>query len=165
MIFASELSEKEIEKLNESRENWKEKAQTRQQKLRSIGIKVRDLEKSREKWKIRAKQNQKRIKELEEENKRLKRGKQEMIISEKPPYHQYSLSQISLSINQVIISGNSFRGVSKNWQISVEHYGLGKLGFNTFQLPSYSAIRTWWTRLGLYELQREKEKRYNFSIR
>ena len=81
MIYSCE---KKIERLNESRNNWKQKAHRRQQKLRSTGIKIRDLERSREKWKIKAKQNEKRIKELEEENKRLKREKKEVIISEKP---------------------------------------------------------------------------------
>ena len=112
MIFSWE---KKVERLNESRNNWKQRALSRKQELRRAGIKIRDLQKSREKWKIEAKKNEKIIKELEKENEKLKRKNREIIISEKPKQHQYSLSQISISVNQIVESGNSFRGASKNW--------------------------------------------------
>ena len=145
--------------LNESRNNWKQKALSRKQELRSAGIKIRDLQKSREKWKRKARKKEKRIRELEKENKQLKIEKPDIIIEEKPKHHQYSLCQISISVNQIVISGNSFRGVSKNWQIFVDNYEDVERGFKNKKLPSYSVIRTWWSRLGLSELQREKEKR------
>lgn len=156
MIFSWE---KKVERLNESRNNWKQRALSRKQELRRAGIKIRDLQKSREKWKIEAKKNEKIIKELEKENEKLKRKNREIIISEKPKQHQYSLSQISISVNQIVESGNSFRGASKNWQIFVDNNDEIKQIFVSQKLPSYSVIRTWWSRLGLFELQREKEKR------
>ncbi len=153
------LSEKEIERLNESRNNWKQKALYRQQELRRAGIKIRDLEKSKEKWKKEAKKNEKIIKELEKENEKLKRKNAQIIVEEKPKEHQYSLSQIAISVNEVVESGNSFRGASKNWQIFVDNNDEIEKIFGREKLPSYSVIRTWWSRLGLFELTREKEKR------
>lgn len=143
----------------ESTNNWKQKALARQQELRRAEIKIRDLQKSREKWKIETKEKEKIIKDIEKENQELKSKKTQIIIEEKPKGHQYSLSQISISINQVVISGNSFRGVSKNWQILVDNNEEIERLFRGQKLPSYSVIRTWWARLGLFQLQREKEKR------
>jgi hypothetical protein len=153
------LSEKEMERLNESRNNWKQKALYRQQELRCAGRKIRDLEKSREKWKKEAKKKEKILKELEKENQQLKRKNTEIIVEEKPKKHQYSLSQIAISVNEVVESGNSFRGASKNWQIFMDNNGEIEKIFGREKLPSYSVIRTWWSRLGLFELKREKEKR------
>jgi hypothetical protein len=47
-----------------SRENWKETALLRQNKLRALDIKVRDLSASREKWKQRAMQAEKELRLL-----------------------------------------------------------------------------------------------------
>ena len=46
---------------NESRDNWKEKALSKQKKLRKSQVRIRDLEKSREYWKERAKQAEKEL--------------------------------------------------------------------------------------------------------
>lgn len=151
--------DKKMESKKQSINNWKQKALVRQQELRSMQIKIRDLQRSRNKWKIEAKEKEKIIKELEKENQELKEKKTEIIVEEKPKGHQYSLSQISISINQVVMSGNSFRGVSKNWQILVDNNEVIEQLFTWQKLPSYSVIRSWWARLGLFELQREKEKR------
>ena len=159
MISSSEVNDLKILCLNESENNWKQKALVRQQQLRRAGIKIRDLQKSREKWKIKAKEKEKKNRELEKENQQLKTKNTEIIIEEKPTDHQYSLCQISISINQVVESGNSFRGVSKNWQIFVDNSDEIERVFGRQKLPSYSVVRTWWSRLGLFELQREKEKR------
>jgi len=53
------------------------------------------------------------------------------------------------------MSGNSLRGVERNWQIEEEE----KRGELTEKVPSYSVIRQWLGKIGLYELKREKEKR------
>lgn len=157
MIICS--SEKEMESLSESRKKWKQKALYRQQELRRTEIKIRDLQKSREKWKKEVKKKEKIIKELEKENKELRRKNVEIIVEEKPKEHQYSLSQIAISVNEVVESGNSFRGASKNWQILVDNNDEIEKIFGREKLPSYSVIRTWWSRIGLFELKREKEKR------
>ena len=45
----------------QSRENWKETALERQQKLRALEIKIRDLSLSRENWKKRAMKAEKEL--------------------------------------------------------------------------------------------------------
>ncbi len=54
-----------------------------------------------------------------------------------------------------MISGNSLRGVEKNWRIEEEEKGEEAQE----KIPSYSVIRQWLGKVGLYELQREKESR------
>ena len=46
------------------RDNWKEKALEKQEKTRSLEIKVRDLLSSRENWKARALEAEKKLKSL-----------------------------------------------------------------------------------------------------
>lgn len=55
-----------IRVFKQSRENWKETALERQQKLRALGIKVRDLSLSRENWKKRAIKAEKELRILGE---------------------------------------------------------------------------------------------------
>ncbi len=49
----------------EGREKWKERALSKQKKLRAMEIKVRDLALSREKWKEKAKQLEASLQEKE----------------------------------------------------------------------------------------------------
>jgi chromosome segregation ATPase len=51
----------------ESRNNWKQKALDRQERLRSADVKMRDLTKSRDKWKQETKESKRRIEQLEKE--------------------------------------------------------------------------------------------------
>jgi hypothetical protein len=137
---------------HESRENWKEKALLKQQKLRVAEIKIRDLEKSRELWKQRAKAFEKELKELKELKKtEIDSKKKGESLSKRAKRHHYDLRKIGISVKQIIISGNSLRGVQKNWEFWEEDISENK--------PSYSSIREWIGRIGLYELIREKEKR------
>ena len=61
---------------------------------------------------------------------------------------------MAISLKQIIISGNSLRGVEKNWLIEEEEREEVQE-----KIPSYSVIRQWLGKLGLYELKRGKEKR------
>ncbi len=61
-------------------------------------------------------------------------------------------------MQQIIISGNSLRGVAKNWLIE-KRENEEKLWVIKDKTPSYSVIRQWLGKVGLYELQRPKEKR------
>jgi hypothetical protein len=54
-----------VQWFHESRENWKEKAQSKQKRLRAAEIKIRDLENSRDKWKERAKKAEKELSQRE----------------------------------------------------------------------------------------------------
>ncbi len=57
-----------------------------------------------------------------------------------------------------MISGNSLRGVEKNWAIE-KRENQEKSSKIEEKIPSYSVIRQWIAKVGLYELQRPKEKR------
>ena len=50
------------------------------------------------------------------------------------------------------------RGVEKNWTIEKRENQAEGEG-NESKIPSYSVIRQWLAKIGLYELQRPKEKR------
>lgn len=54
-------------------------------------------------------------------------------------------------MQQVIVCGGSLRGVEKNLKLSASDLEIST--------PSFSSIRNWLGRIGLYELQKEKEYR------
>ena len=84
--------------------------------------------------------------------------KGEIIVEAKPKNYSYSLRTISISLQEIIISGNSLRGVEKNWTIEKRENQEKKSEIEE-KIPSYSVIRQWLAKIGLYELQRPKEKR------
>jgi hypothetical protein len=55
-----------------------------------------------------------------------------------------------------MVCGNSLRGVQKNWLLEQNNQEQ--------TIPSYSIIREWLGRVGLYELSREKEKREDWLL-
>lgn len=55
------------------------------------------------------------------------------------------------AVQQTIDSGTSLRGVEKNLKLDAYE--------EEFSTPSFSSVRNWLRRIGLYELQREKEYR------
>lgn len=67
--------------------------------------------------------------------------------------HHYTVDIVLMSIQLLIKCGTSFRGIEKTI----------KLFFNNFleshKTPSFTCIRKWLGRIGLYELNREKEYR------
>ncbi len=65
--------------------------------------------------------------------------------------HHYSVKTIQISVEQIINCGSSLRGVEKTFELYVDFFGQGT--------PSFSSIRKWLGRIGLYELNREKEYR------
>ena len=90
--------------------------------------------------------------------KRTSSKKGEIIVEAKPKNYSYSLRTISISLQQIIISGNSLRGVEKNWVIE-KRENKEKNAEIEEKIPSYSVIRQWLAKIGLYELERPKEKR------
>ena len=68
----------------ETRENWKNKAQDKQDKLRANDQKIRDLSRSRDKWKARARQERQKVKALEKEVEKLKKKLNQLIKSNPP---------------------------------------------------------------------------------
>jgi hypothetical protein len=65
--------------------------------------------------------------------------------------HHYSAETIQISVQQVIECGSSYRGVEKTFELDKE--------ILTQDPPSFSSVRKWLGRIGLYELTREKETR------
>lgn len=65
--------------------------------------------------------------------------------------HHYSAETIQISVQQVIECGSSYRGVEKTFELYKE--------ILTQDTPSFSSVRKWLGRIGLYELTREKETR------
>lgn len=149
----------------DSRERWKKNAAIKQKKLRSLSVKARDLSISRDSWKAKAK-------ELEAENRRLKQEietlkKTSFLLNSSsigelksesahelqiaPRGHVYPLGVVKLAIEQVILSLSSFRGVQKTFELFAQLFNL--------PIPSYTSIRNWVFKLGLYELKKEKEYR------
>lgn len=139
-----------------SRDNWKNKALEKQDKLRGLEQKIRDLEKSREQWKDKAKKAEKKVKELEREReKRKKTDKSPSDFQKVTPSvaiaHHYTIQTIQISVQQVIDGGNSFRSVSTTMKLLSENFELDS--------PHFSSIRKWVGRVGLYELYRKKAHR------
>jgi hypothetical protein len=65
--------------------------------------------------------------------------------------HHYSVKSIQISVQQVINCGSSYRGVVHTFELYQEILSQ--------ETPSFSSIRKWLGRIGLYELNREKEYR------
>ena len=56
-----------------SRDQWKQRAAEKQQKIRALLVKIRDLSNSRDKWKQKANELQQKINQLSKENAKKKR--------------------------------------------------------------------------------------------
>lgn len=65
--------------------------------------------------------------------------------------HHYSIQTVQKAVQQTIDSGSSLRGVENNLKLEVSDEEV--------TTPSFSSVRNWLGRIGLYELQREKEYR------
>ncbi len=131
------------------------KALLKQKKLRASEVRIRDLEKSREYWKQRAFEAEKEFEQREEVLKD-ETKKEEPLTLIKAKGHHYSVEVIKLSIEKIMVCGNSLRGVEKNWELEPNNQEKS--------YPSYSIIREWLIRVGLYELSREKEKREDWLL-
>jgi len=141
------------------RDIWKQRALEKQARIKSLAIKVRDLEKSRDQWKSRAKAAESQLSPsktanstemvpfLKEDNPRVLTG--EFIpagecSTDIPVKHQFPVYVIHLAIEQVIVCLNSFRGIQKTFECLAPFFNL--------PVPSFSTVRNWMLRLGLYQL-------------
>jgi hypothetical protein len=142
--------------LKGSRDNWKDKALEKQKKVRVFEQKIRDLEISRKRWKSQAKKAEKKVKELEKELEKLKKvDKASADFQKVKPLtaisHHYTIQTIQISVQQVIEGRNSYRSASMIMKLLSEKFEIDS--------PHFSSIRKWVGRVGLYELNRKKEKR------
>ncbi len=138
-----------------SRDQWKERANQKQKRMRGLEIQVRDLSRSRERWKEKAKQAQQELDQLKGEQV----GKTEpdsQTIAEPgeqtaclcvPVGHHYPIFVVQIAIEQIIHSLQSYRGCQKSFEVFSRFLPLPQ--------PSFSCIRQWLLRVGLYELQQE----------
>jgi len=151
-----------VRHLFQSREKWKVRALENQKELRKSQIKTRDLEVSRSQWKERAKQAEKELSLAKREQKQehlLETPQGENSVQkcialthgEAPKWHCYPVFIIYLGICQVIRAFTGFRGGARSLEITSEVMGI--------ESPSYSSIRLWTYRLGLFLLQRPIEYR------
>lgn len=69
----------------------------------------------------------------------------------RPKGHHYPVYVIQIAIQLIIQGLNSLRGVEKTFEVLAQ--------FWQWPTPDYSSIRQWGLRLGLYELNRQKEYR------
>jgi len=75
-------------------------------------------------------------------------------VLESPPPRggQYSVSVISLSLKLVLHAGSSLRGAAASMMLIVQEQ------FAAFAVPSFSAIRSWLLRVGLYALTKPLQR-------
>lgn len=157
-----------------SRDAWKEKAGQRQKEVRALEVKVRDLSRSREQWKEKAKGWQEELRQIKKEQRSVSDESQgersstkaiegtirppeaEEIALTAPAGHHYPVFVIQLGIQQIVQNLNSLRGSQKNFELWAQFFAV--------HTPSYSSIRRWLLRLGLYELQKGPEYRTDWII-
>jgi hypothetical protein len=147
------------------RDLWKNRALERQKIVKSLMVKVRDLSKSRDNWKQRAKVAEselRQVKKTQPSSSKLEKCPEnqvalagEFIPADEcsaliPTKHQNPVFVIQLAIEQFMTSLNSFRGCQSTFEL------FGK--FFPIPTPSFSNIRHWILRAGLYQLLQLPEK-------
>jgi hypothetical protein len=147
-------------------DSWKAKALDRQKRLRSLGIKLRDVTISRDHWKKRASEAEKKLTEIEaeKEQSQCKDGKDEPVVGEiiegkrltadsiQAPYaHSYPVFVIQLGVESVLDVLTGFRGAARN---------LGMISrLINMPVPTFNTINQWVFRLGHYLLNQPVEYR------
>ncbi len=154
-----------------SRDNWKAKAVERRKIIKRLQIEARDKGASRDQWKQRAKNAEEALREAEEKlsqaEKKSGEGEQgagvesfkglplapgvEGTVLSPPKGHVYPLFVIQLGIQGMVDALMSVRSDAMGFQLWAQFFAA--------PTPSFSTVRTWVFRLGLYELQREREHR------
>jgi hypothetical protein len=156
-----------------SRDNWKARSREKQKRIKALEIKVRDLAESRDYWKNQAKTAQRQLSIVQAgETEKPEKGK----ITEKthaleviepeittgtsvPKGHVYPVFVIQLAIQQLIQSLTSLRGCQVNFELFSPFFK-----FELINTPSFSNIRNWLYRIGLYALTQPKVHREDWSL-
>ena len=147
-----------------SRDLWKAKYKTLQERLKAFRTEVRDLRRSRDRWRAKAEA-------LEQETNRLRARLQQQVEQSPraepavttgpdpafeliPPRHQFGLVQVLLMLGWVL-RGMSLRGTCSalDWMHEMDV----EWGFN-FPVPHCTTVRLWLLRLGYHKLHRPKEQ-------
>ena len=147
-----------------SRDLWKAKYKTLQERLKAFRTEVRDLRRSCDRWRAKAEA-------LEQETNRLRAQLQQQVEQSPraepavttgpdpafeliPPRHQFGLVQVLLMLGWVL-RGMSLRGTCSalDWMHEMDV----EWGFN-FPVPHCTTVRLWLLRLGYHKLHRPKEQ-------
>lgn len=144
-----------------SRDKWRERSKAKQKRIRALETKVRDISKSREQWKQKAKQAQQELAALrdkvkdqietseaspkEEAEIEKEEGQPQAGSGQRAMGHHYPVEVVQLGIEQITHSLNSLRGSQKTFALFSQHFCVA--------VPSFSSIRHWLLRVGLYELK------------
>lgn len=141
-----------------SRDKWRQRSQAKQKRIRELETKVRDLSKSREQWKQKAKQAQQELAAVKEKRPQRPEARlqEEAHVEQaagglgegggqRASGHHYPVEVVQLGIEQVIHSLNSLRGSQKTFELFSQYFWVA--------VPSFSSIRHWLLRVGLYELK------------
>ncbi|MCC5611187.1 hypothetical protein LC612_31630 [Nostoc sp. CHAB 5834] len=67
--------------------------------------------------------------------------------------HHYTVDIVLIAIQLLIKCGTSFRGIEKTLELFFNNF------LESQKTPSFTCIRKWLGRIGLYDLNREKEYR------
>ena len=146
------------------RDMWRIRATEKQNKIRALEIKVRDLSNSRNNWKERAKIAFDKLKEIKKEKPEssISQAQQNQALTGElikdgqlltpesrlaPARHVYPIFVMRLSIESVLLVITGFRGGNRNLEL------MSQLIY--FSVPSMSIIRYWVYRLGYYLLQKK----------
>jgi len=153
-----------------SRNQWCAHAAEKQEKIRALETRVRDLERSRSKWRERAQQAERVVAEGEaskhqggsgaldrdekvQEVEYLPRGK----AAPSAQGHRYDLSWVEGALLQLLVGLSSLRGACR---MLGEYCGLGEDG----QMPTVSTVRSWLFRIGLCVLQQPVLRRDDWIV-
>jgi hypothetical protein len=150
-----------------SREKWKARALERQQRIRALEVKVRDLEESRARWKAKAQAAEARGQKAASEASATPAGEDEEVQEGEwlpgaetrwasPARHAYPLLIMFITVHQVIVGLSSVRG-------SVRSLGAWEAVMR-LPVPSFSSVRHWLFRLGLYLLRQPQERRDDWQV-
>lgn len=155
-----------------SRDNWKASSAAKQKRIKVLEIKIRDLTESRDYWKKTAKTTQRELSFIKNQpalvpknsEKTTERANAVEVIESVletsiPKGHVYPVSLISLAIQQLIQGQVSFRGCQLNFELFSPFFK-----FELTKTPSFSNIRNWLYRIGLYALNQPKVYRDDWIL-
>jgi hypothetical protein len=157
-----------------SRDSWKVRSADKQKRIKALEIKVRDLTESRDYWKNKAKtalcsfteaQNQcaeepKKKKQTNEKANVIEAKDQEILLkTEVSKGHVYPVFVVQLALQQLIQGLASLRGCQLNFELFSPFFE-----FKLATTPSFSSIRNWLHRVGLYALTQPKVHRDDWIL-
>lgn len=125
--------------------HWREKCKAKTKVIRQLKSQNKWLQESRENWKEKHSAQQEQIKAYEKSL--ASKGEDFSLNNDSVKYHRYGLGLITLVLHLLGCSGIGYRKC-RELLVTLHFWGI-----LTFQIPSYSTIRYWEQKMGLYYLQ------------